>query len=66
SMDCDISCGGIGASRGYTTALIRTKLGLQLVNKARSAGYITEGDLPNMKLVRKIAKIKVKKQKRGN
>ncbi|MHA1716662.1 MAG: Coenzyme F420 hydrogenase/dehydrogenase, beta subunit C-terminal domain [Promethearchaeota archaeon] len=60
----DLSCGGIGAPAGYTSVIIRNRKALQLINKARAAGYIEEGPMPNIKLIKKIAKKKIKKQKK--
>ncbi|MHA1682639.1 MAG: Coenzyme F420 hydrogenase/dehydrogenase, beta subunit C-terminal domain [Promethearchaeota archaeon] len=62
--DSDISCGGIGSSKGFTTGIVRTTKGKGLIDKAIAAGYVASGPVPKTFLVKKIAKIKMKKQKR--
>ncbi|MHA1794388.1 MAG: Coenzyme F420 hydrogenase/dehydrogenase, beta subunit C-terminal domain [Promethearchaeota archaeon] len=66
SIDADLSCGGIGAPAGYTTVVIRTAKGLKLMEQAMAKGYIKEGPPPKIKLLRKIARIKKKKQLKDN
>jgi len=38
----DISFGGLGSQEGYTTAIIRTKIGEDVYNKALKEGYLEE------------------------
>ena len=38
----DISFGGLGSQSGYTTVMIRTKIGEKIYNLAQNKGYITE------------------------
>ncbi|MFW9782625.1 MAG: Coenzyme F420 hydrogenase/dehydrogenase, beta subunit C-terminal domain, partial [Candidatus Heimdallarchaeota archaeon] len=38
----DISFGGLGSQEGYTTAIVRTKIGEDVYNKALKEGYLEE------------------------
>ncbi|MFX1298614.1 MAG: Coenzyme F420 hydrogenase/dehydrogenase, beta subunit C-terminal domain, partial [Promethearchaeota archaeon] len=38
----DISFGGLGSPKGYTTTMIRTKIGEEIYNFALNKGYIME------------------------
>ncbi|MFW9940168.1 MAG: Coenzyme F420 hydrogenase/dehydrogenase, beta subunit C-terminal domain [Candidatus Thorarchaeota archaeon] len=40
----DISFGGLGSQNGYTTVMIRTKIGEKIYNLAQNKGYIIEPD----------------------
>ena len=63
-INSDISCGGIGGKLGYTCTITRSDKGSEMINRAVNAGYIEEGPPAKLKLVRKIAGIKIKKQKK--
>ncbi|MFX0100316.1 MAG: Coenzyme F420 hydrogenase/dehydrogenase, beta subunit C-terminal domain [Candidatus Hodarchaeota archaeon] len=64
SLHSDISCGGIGADQGYTSVVIRTNSGLDIVQRAMKAGYVEQGPPSKAKLMRIISRKKMKKQKK--
>lgn len=59
----DISVGSVGAPDGKSTVIIRTEKGLQLYLGALREGYIRElPEAPKIKAIKKLAKVKSKKQ----
>ncbi len=65
SQDADVSCGNIGSATGFTTVVTRTKLGADIVQRAKLAGYIEEAPMEDMKKINKLAGLKVKKSKKN-
>ncbi|NMC04087.1 MAG: 4Fe-4S dicluster domain-containing protein [Candidatus Lokiarchaeota archaeon] len=57
--DADISCGNIGSKEGSTTVITRSKKGLDIVDRARIAGYIEDAGVVNVEEVNQQAKNKV-------
>jgi len=56
----DISIGGIGSERGWSTVLIRTERGYEAFKRALDKGYIEAKELPEkgIKLINKLANMK--------
>ncbi|MEX2682990.1 MAG: Coenzyme F420 hydrogenase/dehydrogenase, beta subunit C-terminal domain [Candidatus Sigynarchaeota archaeon] len=61
--DADISCGNIGSKEGATTVVARTKKGLEIVDRARIAGYMDDAGVVNVKEVTKQARMKLDRAK---
>lgn len=61
----DVSVGGLGSPDGYTTTLVRSKLGQIVVNEAINQGYIKEIEVDSKEMIGKIEKMAMRKRKRG-
>ncbi len=61
--DSDISCGNIGSKEGATTVVARTKKGLEIVDRARIAGYLDDAGVVNVKDVNRQARMKLDRAK---
>ncbi|MBN2151690.1 MAG: Coenzyme F420 hydrogenase/dehydrogenase, beta subunit C-terminal domain [Candidatus Lokiarchaeota archaeon] len=61
--DADVSCGNIGSNEGGTTVVARTKKGLDIVDRARVAGYMEDVGVVNMDEITKQARMKLDRAK---
>ncbi|MBN1785503.1 MAG: Coenzyme F420 hydrogenase/dehydrogenase, beta subunit C-terminal domain [Candidatus Methanofastidiosa archaeon] len=60
SRVADVSAGNIGSSSGWTTLLARNAKGLDLIKKAKDAGYIEVSEEVDMDLIEEFAGLKMK------
>ncbi len=58
----DITCGSIGSDDGWTTVLVRSQKGVDLVEKAKKKGYIEVSEKVDLDEVRKTGGFKKKKR----
>lgn len=63
NFTADISVGGLGSPEGYTTTIVRSRIGNRIVREAISQGYLTEID--HKGVVEKVVKMAKRKKKRG-
>jgi coenzyme F420 hydrogenase subunit beta len=69
----DLSVGGLGASEGYTTTILRTEIGIKRYNEAVNSGYIKEfgtrdpkeSQINKTKTLAKIISFAERKRERG-
>jgi coenzyme F420 hydrogenase subunit beta len=58
----DLTCGSIGSDEGWTTVLVRSKRGLDLLEKAKEKGYIEVSEKVDVEEVKKTGGFKKKKR----
>lgn len=58
----DLTCGSIGSGAGWTTVIIRSQRGLDLLEKAKEKGYIEVSDKVDLEEVKKTGEFKKKKR----
>ena len=58
----DVSIGSVGSKKGWSTVIIRSERGLELVNKAVEKGYIEISDEVDIEEPRKLTSLKIKKR----
>ncbi|RMF90120.1 MAG: hypothetical protein D6733_04645, partial [Methanobacteriota archaeon] len=58
----DLTCGSIGTEPGWTTVIVRSQRGLDLLEKAREKGYIEVKDKVDLEDVKKTGGFKKKKR----
>ena len=65
SEQSDISVGSVGSPEGYSTVIIRTEKGLEIIEAAEAANYIKTQSIgePGLKLLEKLAKGKKNENK---
>jgi coenzyme F420 hydrogenase subunit beta len=64
AVDADISAGAVGASKGYTTLLIRTPVGRSFVDRAVASGKLVTEPKVDLAAVERLAKEKSKRKSR--
>jgi coenzyme F420 hydrogenase subunit beta len=60
----DITCGSIGTDPGWTTVIVRSQRGLDLLESAEKKGYIEVSDKVDLEEVKKTAGFKKKKREK--
>ncbi|HDH28915.1 MAG TPA: coenzyme F420 hydrogenase subunit beta [Euryarchaeota archaeon] len=58
----DITCGSIGSDDGWTTVIVRSQLGMDLLNAAKEKGYIEISNKVDLEAVKKTGGFKGKKR----
>ncbi len=58
----DITCGSIGSDEGWTTVIVRSQRGMDLLNAAKEKGYIEISDKVDLEAVKKTGGFKGKKR----
>ena len=64
----DISVGSVGSPRGYSTVIVRSKKGRQIIEDAIEKGYITVDEISTqgLNLLEKIANQKITRNTKNN
>lgn len=60
----DLTCGSIGTDEGWTTVIVRSQRGMDLLNKAKEKGYIEVTDKVALEDVKKTGGFKKKKREK--
>ena len=58
----DITCGSVGTDEGWTTCIVRSQKGAELLEKAKEKGYIEVNDKVDLETVKRTAGFKGKKR----